>query len=250
MTVYIEAPTPERALAYCEEQTRTKKPPHLNFTYFQRHKDASGLFLDIGAHAGQSVAYLSSIMPNVSFMAFEPNPLFAGCRDFLLSELGDRLQWSNKAVSDAEGTADLIVPKVTSEIQYTPGTATYMGPSSRASLSEAHFQKRGVLDSLTRHRQNATVEMERVTVETITIDSLKLAPSFVKIDVEGFEINVLRGMEQTIRKSHPIFMIEKNEHEEVISFLSNLGYTANSFIDGDLLPFEDHQSVNDIFFMP
>lgn len=48
---------------------------------------------------------------------------------------------------------------------------------------------------------------------TVTVDSLvadrriKLA----KIDVEGFECNVLRGMAETISKSRPIVVIERND---------------------------------------
>ena len=33
-------------------------------------------------------------------------------------------------------------------------------------------------------------------------------PSFVKIDTEGTELDVLRGMESTLTRDHPSFMIE------------------------------------------
>lgn len=43
----------------------------------------------------------------------------------------------------------------------------------------------------------------------ITLDSLNLDNvSFIKIDVENFEYEVLKGAEQTIRKSHPVMIIE------------------------------------------
>ncbi len=48
----------------------------------------------------------------------------------------------------------------------------------------------------------------------------------IKIDVEGFEMNVLKGGENTIRNLKPKLIIElgKGEKEEVFKFLKNLGY--------------------------
>lgn len=47
------------------------------------------------------------------------------------------------------------------------------------------------------------------SVDTITIDSLNLNRcNFIKIDVEGGELNVLEGSLNTIRKFHPILLIE------------------------------------------
>lgn len=37
-----------------------------------------------------------------------------------------------------------------------------------------------------------------------------LKPTFVKIDVEGFEFNVLRGMREMIMRSKPVIFIEEN----------------------------------------
>ncbi len=46
--------------------------------------------------------------------------------------------------------------------------------------------------------------------EVITLDSLDLArpPGFIKIDVEGMEIEVLKGAENTIRNHHPVIVFE------------------------------------------
>ena len=47
-------------------------------------------------------------------------------------------------------------------------------------------------------------------VEVITLDSLGLAPGFVKLDVEGCELAALIGGEQTIRTHRPVVMLEEN----------------------------------------
>lgn len=46
--------------------------------------------------------------------------------------------------------------------------------------------------------------------EIVTLDSLGLAPDFLKIDVEGMEWHVVVGGEQTIRKHRPVIMFEEN----------------------------------------
>lgn len=48
------------------------------------------------------------------------------------------------------------------------------------------------------------------SVEVITLDSLGLAPDFVKLDVEGMEWHALKGGERTIREHKPVVMLEEN----------------------------------------
>lgn len=82
------------------------------------------------------------------------------------------------------------------------------------------------------------------TAEMITLDSLNLNNvSFIKIDVENFEYEVLAGAEQTIRKNHPFMIIEimgniynpiPNRAELVhktLKKIESLGYSLN-YIEG------------------
>lgn len=48
------------------------------------------------------------------------------------------------------------------------------------------------------------------SVPVITLDSFGLRPDFIKIDVEGMELDVLLGAETTIRAHHPVVMFEEN----------------------------------------
>lgn len=50
-------------------------------------------------------------------------------------------------------------------------------------------------------------------VEVITLDSLNLAPDFIKLDVEGWEYFALLGGETTIRTHRPVVMLEEKGHE-------------------------------------
>jgi FkbM family methyltransferase len=69
-------------------------------------------------------------------------------------------------------------------------------------------------------------EGERVPV--ITIDSLHLARcDFLKIDVEGMELEVIRGARETINKHRPILYVENDRQEKspaLIEELFRLGY--------------------------
>jgi FkbM family methyltransferase len=53
----------------------------------------------------------------------------------------------------------------------------------------------------------SSISNEGVEVPARTVDSLGLKPDFIKIDVEGYEIQVLRGARETL-KAGPIIMFE------------------------------------------
>jgi FkbM family methyltransferase len=66
-------------------------------------------------------------------------------------------------------------------------------------------------------------------VRATPLDSLGLtACHVIKIDVEGFEAQVLRGAAETIRKFRPILYVENDRQahqQELISLMSGMGYT-------------------------
>lgn len=63
-----------------------------------------------------------------------------------------------------------------------------------------------------------------IEISAITIDSLNLAPKFIKIDTEGFELNVLKGCTNTIKNSRPFFTIETENNIEVMQFFADFNY--------------------------
>lgn len=70
------------------------------------------------------------------------------------------------------------------------------------------------------------------TVKVVTMDSLNLPlPDFIKIDVEGFELDVLKGMINVLKKSTAPIWIEIDEEtcKEVYSLLLECGYGILSF---------------------
>ncbi|EQD50241.1 Methyltransferase FkbM domain protein, partial [mine drainage metagenome] len=66
------------------------------------------------------------------------------------------------------------------------------------------------------------------TVRFVTLDSMNLHPDLLKIDTEGFELQVLKGADTTIRKSKPRIIIETHSSElerGVRTVLRDLGYS-------------------------
>lgn len=78
-----------------------------------------------------------------------------------------------------------------------------------------------------------------IKVEAARLDDLALpAPQFVKIDVEGFEPKVLKGMKETLRQHRPLVFIEVNagaladngfSAEDIRKVFDDLGYSYSKF---------------------
>jgi methyltransferase, FkbM family len=82
----------------------------------------------------------------------------------------------------------------------------------------------------------STIVLDSVSGEEVIVkvtDELELPlPNFVKIDVEGFEYEVLKGMRETLIKSKPDLWVEVDEKNsiEVVKFLSEIGYGIEDYV--------------------
>lgn len=82
-------------------------------------------------------------------------------------------------------------------------------------------------------------EFGKNKIQTICLDSLDIKNvAFIKIDVEGFEMNALRGSMKTIQKFKPTMWIEINQGaleangtsaSEVEEFIRSIGYRITPF---------------------
>lgn len=85
-----------------------------------------------------------------------------------------------------------------------------------------------------RIRKGGESEIKTVTLDSLAIDDA----SFIKIDAEGFELSILKGAVNTIKKSKPTMWIEINVEalrangvavSEVENLLLELGYSMKPF---------------------
>jgi FkbM family methyltransferase len=172
-------------------------------------------FVDVGSHLGYFSILFSSITGNKS-LAIELDPSnfeeLKRAVAFQPAVIRDRIAIVHCGVSNVAGTIEL--------------------PAKRA-LSPGR--------SICAARE---IEGRRVTVEILTLDEVirrhEFAPDIVKIDVEGFEFNALRGAANTISMFKPILILEVHPQHMcrighnpsmVSRFLRDRGYTMYAFND-------------------
>jgi FkbM family methyltransferase len=135
--------------------------------------------IDIGANRGDFLEILVKLSPNGKHYAFEPVP-----------ELADRLKAKhpqvtilNAAVSDMAGKTEFHV------VENNPALS-------------------GIAE---RHDLSPTDVIQKISVSMVKLDDVIPATQkidFVKIDVEGAELNVFRGARESIKRSNPYIIFE------------------------------------------
>jgi len=173
--------------------------------------DESEVMIDVGANTGYFAIYLAKKYYNAKIIAIEANPetcmiLEKNCELNKLSNVNIH----SLVVSEKEGKLTLYQTGVHS------GANSIFAPDPSS-------------------------HSEKVTVDSTTLDNL-LAGKFnsiewIKIDVEGAELSVLRGCPETLKITKKIF-VEVHEHilkqnnekpEEIIEILKNNGFRIRLF---------------------
>lgn len=165
--------------------------------------------VDVGANRGQSIDALRLCKPGFPILSFEPNSL-------LFSDLDRRYGGSEDVTLYKQGLGEI----AGSFDLYVPFYRGYMY-DGLASLDadEASGWLRGRVAGFNERR----LEVRRVPVQVLTLDSLNVAPAFIKIDVQGTEIAALKGGINTLKEFHPVLLIE-TPSEALLAFLLDLGY--------------------------
>lgn len=79
------------------------------------------------------------------------------------------------------------------------------------------------------------IEVDAITIDSVVHGKDLIPPNLIKIDVEGAELDVLKGAENTITKYHPTILLSthncQNEgiHKQCLDYLASLGYTYEYF---------------------
>lgn len=98
----------------------------------------------------------------------------------------------------------------------------------------ARFDNSEFVHTVTPHTH---LSFEVKTLDTVCKDLSLKKVDFIKIDVEGYELNVLKGAKKTINKFKPKLLIEvhsSNIAKELIPYLKGLDYRVVNF-EGKLL---------------
>jgi len=77
------------------------------------------------------------------------------------------------------------------------------------------------------------LSIEEVTIKSL--DSYKLSPDLIKIDAQGFEVQILQGSIDTIRRHSPVILIEmlKYNSKKIEKLLTEYSYVLDTKIKKD-----------------
>ncbi len=96
------------------------------------------------------------------------------------------------------------------------------------------------------------ISVKEVTVDVIRLDDFiienKIFPNFIKIDVEGFEFEVIKGMSYILKNIQPILMIEiQDNYKSIYDIMKNENYLM---FNDNLKLIENHNELSgNTFFL-
>jgi FkbM family methyltransferase len=175
--------------------------------------------IDIGANEGQFIDKISKILPGVNIYSFEP--------------LKDSFIKLEKKISDKKNITAFNFALGDKEKENIINRNEYSPSSSLLELTDLH--------------KNAFPITKKVKEENIYVKELdKIANELelkkkvmMKIDVQGYELNVLRGAEKAI-KGVDIILVETSFHElyknqplfkDIYNFLSDKGFNYSGSLE-------------------
>jgi FkbM family methyltransferase len=190
---------------------RAKRIHDPDFMFFRCFNGPPGLFVDVGANIGQSALSFRLVNHSFRILSFESNPLLKKDLRFARRLLGQDFHYVMAGLGETTGTMVCEVPYVgntplTQAASFVPGMI-----AGRTLTIEA--------------RVGSSFEVRPLICSLLKFDELGLAPDIVKIDVEGYELNVLKGMRDTLARCAPVLMLENSPGaKQVRLWLSGQGY--------------------------
>jgi FkbM family methyltransferase len=176
--------------------------------------------LDIGANIGLSALAIMDIFPEANVMAFEPG----------------ETAFKHLCINISSNGYDPVVFPQKTAVGDRSGTIGFM--EQPEALSGSRVTEDG-----------STTGVPITTVDDFLANNNMVGVDFIKIDVEGFEIEVLRGARHTIFRDGPIIMLEYNPYiihingqtpaqffEQVFSLIGAVGVIDSVTGEAELLP--------------
>jgi FkbM family methyltransferase len=193
----------------------TRKPFESDFEALRLFGGEDRLHLDIGANRGQSITAIGMCAVRPRIVSFEPNPKlaaalmrrFAGVPGLRIEPVG---------LGAEEGEFSLHIP-------------SYRGYVFDGLASTDREMAAGWLND----RTLIGFDPAKLTIETVrcrirTLDSFDLAPFFIKVDVQGMELQVLQGGERTLAEHRPVLLLEWPE-PPLSAWLAARGYRCFAY---------------------
>jgi len=197
--------------------------------------------IDVGVYRGVYSYEMSKYSKIVH--AFEPNPIIFKDIEKNLKKIIKNIKLYNIALSHKEGFVSLKVP--------------IRNKNYNKKNYEEYFQ----MGRASIHDYNIMSEIESFNVQTKKLDNLNFENkiSFIKIDVEGHEMEVIKGSENIIKKNKPILLVEIEEQHtqkkviDTLNYINSLCYNSFVLKDNELkstIDLNDINSFNNFIFKP
>jgi len=181
------------------------------------------LFLDIGANRGQSIDAILMQTQSGSIHSFEPNSL-------LFENLSKIYKNNSRVTVHNIGLGDVNTTEVLNIPFYKKWMCDGLGS----------FIEDGAGDWLKGRvyfYSEKKLSLKKIKAEIKRLDDFNFAPFFIKMDIQGFEYQALKGGIGTLKKHKPILLIETPDNN-VVQFLEELGYVQYAFSENKFIPHE------------
>lgn len=160
----------------------------------------SSQFFDIGANMGFYSLAIAKENPHISINAFEPQPIIHSLlnRNIILNNLENLVITHNIGLGESPNTLTMYVPNFTGS-----------GGASFKNL----------------HEEEGTASTINVAVHRLD-EYIQQRPDLIKMDVEGFELNVLLGAKESVNAAKPTIVVEL-----LRKWMKPFGHTPQMFLD-------------------
>ena len=177
-------------------------------------KEKDYIFIDIGANRGQTIQSVR-MFRKFTIISFEPIT-------YLYKKIIKKYK-DNAIKTYCFGISN----KESIEFIHTPfyNKVPFYGLSSLSKEESLNFFK----EDRFLFFKSGLLKLKKFQIQTKTLDSFNLDCDFLKADVQGNEINTIKGAYQTIKKSQPFIILERPSKELEVKFLKEFGYEPYIF---------------------
>lgn len=195
------------------------KSAERELSYLDKLVPADAVTVDVGANCGLYTRRLARLSKQVH--AFEPSQQMAR---LLRRTSASNVRVHEIALSDHAGEADLFIPEGENGLVH-----------GLASLEPR-------VNSPTEHVVSAHVPVARLDAV------VRQDVAFVKIDVEGHELNVLNGAIGLLERSQPVFLVEAEDRHRaeatrlVFEFFRDRAYRGYFLRDDEVVPVDEFRA--------
>lgn len=213
-------------------------------------KNPDAVVIDVGVNIGQTILKIASFKNDVRYLGFEPNPTcYSYSRKLILAN-----NLTNYKVFPVGLSDKVQLLTLTGDNDYAAGASVI--PNFRQDKK--------------RYRNEQVVAL--VDGDAILQDEALNKIDFIKVDVEGAELEVMKGLKKTIETFSPLIMLEilpvyslqtengkqrKERQDNLLKVMKDYNYSSylidektGSLIEVESIPVHSDMGRTNYFFIP